>query len=228
MWVHIGNMAGNERRERDWEWQGEEILWFFNSSATRTPYSTLSWSVFVQQKPFEHYRESIKYNLTHADTLYVQGLKEAHTWPECRVCIYTTVYLLYKHAHCTLMHTHKHASSCLHTHTLVSFHRAPVKVAGHINNMSWCKQASCCISFWVLGAVKFQNEVEVSNWSETWQKHISGFQHYIQVSLEEKLNTVHDAQSGQSQTILSPHLWYWSVRDCDWFREGFCQLRSCL
>lgn len=113
------------------------------------------------------------------------------------ICIHMTV-CLYKHADCTLMHTHKCASCCIHT--LVSHHRAPVKVAGRINNVSWCKQALRCtrwrplcavglLGVWVLGAVKFQNEVwKVWNWSPTW-RHVSGFQHYIQVSLEEKWNT---------------------------------------
>lgn len=74
-----------------------------------------------------------------------------HIWPEWKHAVHTLQYTgcINMHTVLTLMHAHKHASCCTHmrpaahTHTLVSHHRTSVKVAGRINDVSWCKQTTC-------------------------------------------------------------------------------------
>lgn len=111
----------------------------------------------VLSHTFRHINTGTIWILT--DTLYVRVLKEAHTWPEWinMQSIHTTVYLLCKQAH----------PRC--THTLLSHHMASARLTGRINNVSRCKQASCCarrrllcadglLGIWVRRAVKFQSQ----------------------------------------------------------------------
>lgn len=140
--------------------------------------------------------------------------------------------------HCTL-YSNAPSQTCLllDTHILASHHRAPVKLSGHINDVSWCKQACvaqdvaplCCRVFgcsWSCDVSKIKSrsktEVQPGNTfqifnialSRTWRKVKHGIKINVQCYTKWFL-------CGFCKLFFPP---LWAVSDFDWFAEGRCTL----
>lgn len=133
--------------------------------------------------------------------------------------------------HCTL-YSNAPSQTCLllDTHILASHHRAPVKVSGHINDVSWCKQACvaqdvaplCCRVFgcsWSCDVSKIKSrsktEVQPGNTfqifnialSRTWRKVKHGIKINVQCYTKWFL-------CGFCKLFFSPSLsseWFWLI-----------------